>query len=83
LLFFNDTGTTEIDPLTRHGALPILPEALRRRRANIVRGTVAPDPDRVRVEAADRRARAVATDTGSPGAEAPGEAPPGEPRATG
>ncbi|HEY4560403.1 MAG TPA: mechanosensitive ion channel family protein [Lysobacter sp.] len=59
------------------------PEALPRMRANIVRGTVAPDPDRVRVEAADRRARAVATDTGSPGAEAPGEAPPGEPRATG
>ena len=59
------------------------PEALPRMRANIVRGTVAPDPDRVRVEAADRRARAVATDTGSPGAEAAGEAPPAEPRPPG
>ncbi len=47
------------------------PEALPRMRANIVRGSVAADPERTRAEAADRRERAVAADTGSPGAEAP------------
>lgn len=47
------------------------PEALPRMRANIVRGSVAPDPDRTRADAAGRRERAVAADTGSPGAEAP------------
>lgn len=58
------------------------PEALPRMRASVVRGATPPAPDRVRSQAAARRAHADACTLGSPGAE-PGNDQPVQPMTAG